>query len=246
MKSARYSLSGVIVAVLAVLSFPGWGRAEDVTTLSGTTYHELRLVRVEPDGVVWEHATGMAKVLFTDLPEPVRRQYHYDAAKATAFQAAQAREQAQFAAQSQQARREAEAHQVQQFQRQAASGAEGKPGEFVYRRRAAEAAAEKSVGETLAARKAAEDFRTKDDGTMWDRRLWAVPKLIFGGNAFDGVSFDPKTDLNSHEYQSTLHHSPAAGFAPDSAHEGFLQPNYQTKSYYEDVDRAEAFARGKP
>ena len=47
-----------------------------------------------------------------------------------------------------------------------------------------------SVGfRRIAAKKAGEDFRTKDDGTVWDRRLWAIPKYIFGGNAF-GRGFD--------------------------------------------------------
>ncbi len=247
MKSARQFLPGAIVALLISLSFPGWARAEDVTTLAGTTYHEVRMVRVEPDGVTWEHSTGIVKVDFTDLPEAVRRTYHYDAKRATAFRDAQTQAQQQFAAQQLQAQREAEAHRVQRFQAQiaAAPAGTGQPGEFVYRRRAAEVAAEQSVGEGISAKKAAENFRTKDDGTMWDRRLWAVPKLIFGGNAFDGVAFDPKTDFNSHEFQIGAHHAPGP-FAPDSAHDSFFQPNYQTKSYYEDVDRAEAFARGKP
>ncbi len=246
MNPARHSLPGAVVALLVMLSLPAWAWADDVTTLSGTTFHEVRLVRVEPDGVTWEHSTGMVKVDFTDLPEPVRRTYHYDARQAAAFREAQAQAQQQFDARARQAQREAGARQVQRFQSPgAAAGSEPKPGEFVYRRRAAEAAAEKSVGEVLTAKKAAEDFRTKDDGTMWDRRLWAVPKLIFGGNAFDGVAFDPKTDFNSHEYTMGAHHA-AGAFAPDSAHDSFFEPIYQTRSYYDDVDRAAAFARGKP
>ena len=204
----------------------------------------MRAVRVDPDGVTWEHATGVAKVDFKDLPEPVRRAYHYDAGKAAAFQngAGGVR-----AARAQQVQREAEANRVQQFQRQtaAASGTDARPGEFVYRRKTAEEAAVGSVGEGIASKKAAEDFRTKDDGTPWDRRLWAVPKFLFGSNPFDGVAFDPKTDFNSHEYRLGAHHAPGA-FAADSAHDSFYEPIYQTKSYYEDVDRAEAFARGRP
>ncbi len=80
---------------------------------------------------------------------------------------------------------------------------------------------------------------------MWDRRLWAVPVFLLGGSAFNGVAFDPKTDFNSHEYTMGAHHAPGA-FAPDSTHDSFFEPIYQTKSYYDDVDRAEAFARGKP
>ena len=60
-----------------VLAVPA--RADDITTLYGTTYREVRLVRVEPDGVTWTHATGLCKVPFADLPEAVRRTYHYDA-----------------------------------------------------------------------------------------------------------------------------------------------------------------------
>ena len=222
-------------------------RAEDVTTLSGTTYRDVRMVRVDPDGVTWEHATGMCKVDFNDLPEAVRRAYRYDAKQAAAYRDAQARARQQFAAQMQQTRHEAEERQVQQFKQQTTSAAEAdaKPGVFVYRRKASEAAAEQSVGEGIAAKKQAEDLRTKDDGTIWDRRLWAVPVFLFGGDPFHGTAFDPHTDLNSHEFQGSLHHSPAA-LATDGAHDSFNQPDYQTKSYYEDVERAEAFARGKP
>lgn len=220
--------------VILAFSSPGWMWAEDVTTLSGNTYREVRLVRVEPDGVTWEHASGVVKVDFTDLPEPVRKAYHYDAGKAAAFQAAQVQAREQFAAQAQQAQHAAEAHRVERFQGQGPG--EGRPGEFVYRRKAADAAVQGSVAEGITAKKAAEDFRTKDDGTVWDRRIWAVPQFLFGGDAFNGTAFDPKTDLNAHEFQSSLH---SAG--PD-----FFNGDYMTKSYYKDVDRAEAFARGKP
>ena len=187
----------------------------------------------------------MVKVDFADLPDPVRRACHYDAGKAKVYQEAQARAQAEFAARSQQNQHDAEARRVQRFQEQIAAGpATGTPGEFVLRRKASEAEAVQSVGEGIAAKKAAEDFRTKDDGTIWDRRLWAIPKYIFGGNAFDGVAFDPKTDFNSHEYKVSVHHAPG-GFAKDAATMR-SSSRHQTKSYYEDVERAEAFARGRP
>ena len=75
---------------------------------------------------------------------------------------------------------------------------------------------------------------TKDDGTFWDRRLWAIPCLIVGNGYSPGIAFDPRTDMNSHEYQGSLH-------GPNIS-----QPDYMTKSYYQDVDRAAAFARGHP
>ena len=235
-------IAGTALGWLAVMPM---ARADDVTTLSGATYREVRLVRAEPDGVTWEHATGVVKVDFSDLPEPVRKAYHYDAGKAAAFQAAQAKAQGEFAARMQQAQRDAEKHRVQQYQAQIAPGPAGQPGQFVYRRKAADQSAVQSLGEGIVAKKQAEAFRTKDDGTIWDRRLWAVPKYIFGGNEFDGVAFDPKTDFNSHEYQSSLHHGTVSD-VKDSANDAFFQPVYMTKSYNDDVDRAAAFARGKP
>ena len=222
-------------------------RADDVTTLSGTTYRDVRAVRVDPDGVTWEHATGIVKVDFADLPEPVRKAYRYDAGKAKVFQEAQAKAQAEFAARAQQAQREAEAHRVQPLRAPAttAGQAAGRPGEFVFRRRAEEETAVKSLGGDIAAKQDAEAFRTKDDGTIWDRRLWAVPKFLFGSNPHDGVAFNPKTDLNRDEFKGGVHH-PIGGFAPSSTEDSFFQPLYETRSYYEDVERAEAFARGKP
>ena len=237
MRAAREWGGFIIGAMLIWLTLASMARAEDVTTLSGATYREVRLVRVEPDGVTWEHSTGVVKVDFSDLPEPVRKAYHYDSGKAAAFQAGQAKAREDFAARMQQAQHDAETHRVQQYQAQTATApaAEGQPGEFVARRKAADAALVKSANEGIAAKKEAELLRTKDDGTIYDRRLWAIPRLLTGGYS-DGTDFDPKTDLNSREVQSDQH----------SGGDAFFNPSYMTKSYNDEVDRAAAFARDKP
>ena len=105
----------------------------------------------------------------------------------------------------------AEARQARQYQLPTAA-TEATPGEFVARRTVADAALVESAGEGIAAKEHVEAFRTKDGGTIWNRRPWAVLKLIFGGNKLDGTAFDPKTDLNSYEYQSSLHHSLGGGW----------------------------------
>lgn len=57
-----------------------------LTTLSGKTYRQCKIVQVYPDGVSFHHANGAAKVLFTDLSEDWRTRLGYDAKKATAYQ----------------------------------------------------------------------------------------------------------------------------------------------------------------
>jgi len=64
--------------------------AGDLTTLDGTTYRNVKVSRVEADGLVITHAAGGCKLDFLKLPEEVRKQYSYDAAKAEAAKKAAA------------------------------------------------------------------------------------------------------------------------------------------------------------
>ncbi|MFA6561820.1 MAG: hypothetical protein WCV00_07905 [Verrucomicrobiia bacterium] len=52
--------------------------AEDITTFDGKTYQNVRISRIELDGISFMHSHGAAKVLFSDLPEPVAKKYGYD------------------------------------------------------------------------------------------------------------------------------------------------------------------------
>lgn len=204
-------------------------QAGDISTLSGRTFQQVRLVRVDPDGVTWEHATGICKVNFTDLPGAVRQQYHYDAARAAAYQAAQARNLQQAAAQAQEDQRRAAARRLERFRlapEAAASEMDAGPGTFVYRRARVPEKAAEALGGQIDTRKAALEKRTEHDGTIFDRRLWAIPQMIVGLTS-DGHAFD-LPDVNSPAYRRSLRRAPA------------------DKVYYEDVDRAAAFARGQP
>src|SRR5260221_14670797 len=49
-----------------------------VTTISGRSYLDCRIIQVDPDGLVFSHKTGMAKVLFSALPEEQRARLGYD------------------------------------------------------------------------------------------------------------------------------------------------------------------------
>lgn len=235
-----------VSALLLWLMTPRPTRAEDLVTLSGVTYHEVRMVRVEPDGVTWEHATGMCKVDFTDSPEAVRKAYHYDAKKAAEYQAAQAQARQQAAAQTQQILQGAAARQTARSQAPAAfAGADAPSGSFVYRQQPAGGKAGQAIGEQIEAEKAAHNLLTKDDGSLWDRRLWALPRLLTGADYLPDLAFEPGANLNAQEYQASLHNVPGAS-AADGVNGDFFKPDYQTKAYYEDLDRAKAFASGQP
>jgi len=64
--------------------------AMDLTTLDGTTYHDVKVTRVEADGLAITHASGAGKIEFLNLPEEVRKKYAYDPAKAEAARKAAA------------------------------------------------------------------------------------------------------------------------------------------------------------
>jgi hypothetical protein len=69
--------------------------AADLTTISGKTYRQARVFRVEPDGINYAFDGGIVKILFNDLPERIRKQYSYDPKRAELFQDQDQRQQAQ-------------------------------------------------------------------------------------------------------------------------------------------------------
>ncbi len=230
-----------------LLAAAGQARGEDLVTLSGTTYHDVRALRVEPDGVTWRYERGVVKVDFADCPEAVRRAYHYDPDKATTYRDTQAAAHRQAAEQAQKLVHAREEQQRVRMTLQNTSEASPSPGggtAFALRRQLdSESAAATALDEQAQAKKTARELSIKDNGTIWDSRLWAVPRLIFGSS--DGLDFEPGTNLNAREFKASVHHPPG-GYPPNCLQDSFYTPAYMTKSYYEDIDRAEAFARGVP
>lgn len=64
-------------------------RAEliDLTTVTGKTYRQCRVVRMDPDGVLFRHANGAGKVLFQNMTKPLREHFGFDPAKLKAHEA---------------------------------------------------------------------------------------------------------------------------------------------------------------
>jgi thiol-disulfide isomerase/thioredoxin len=74
---------------------------EDFRTVDGKEYKDVRVSRVEPDGIVLIGKSGISKVYFTELAKEVQDRFHYDVVEAAAYSAEQTA--SQVALQSQQA-----------------------------------------------------------------------------------------------------------------------------------------------
>jgi hypothetical protein len=77
----RIRAAGCVVVFLTVSTVI----ADDFTLNSGTEYKNVKVTRVEPDGLVVTTAYGIIKLFFTDLPTEVQEKYRYDPKKAEAF-----------------------------------------------------------------------------------------------------------------------------------------------------------------
>ena len=66
-----------------------------ITTLDGTTYRSVRVLKVEPDGLLIEYmpqagGIGLQKLRFVNLSTELQLKYGYDSQKAAEYQSAQA------------------------------------------------------------------------------------------------------------------------------------------------------------
>ena len=64
----------------------------EITTRDGTTYKNVTVQRVDPDGLTISYAPvdggmGLAKLKFEDLPDDLRQRFGYDTNKAAAHKA---------------------------------------------------------------------------------------------------------------------------------------------------------------
>src|SRR6266478_4270287 len=72
----------VMVAMLSV----SIALADDFKTVNGKEYKNATVSRVEPDGIVIKHKSGISKVYFTELPKDVQERFHPSPAKTAAAQ----------------------------------------------------------------------------------------------------------------------------------------------------------------
>jgi len=63
---------------------------DDFKTNNSKEYKNAIVTQVDADGIVVRTKTGISKLYFTELPEDVRKKYHYDPEKAAAYAAQEA------------------------------------------------------------------------------------------------------------------------------------------------------------
>ncbi len=76
-----------IIYCLAVVLIGMTGNifAEDISTASGMTYTNAKVIRVEPDGISCMHSRGITKLFFHELTPEMQQRFGYDPAKASAY-----------------------------------------------------------------------------------------------------------------------------------------------------------------
>jgi thiol-disulfide isomerase/thioredoxin len=89
------------ILTFLIVCFASVALGDDFKAIDGKEYKNVRVSRVEPDGIVLVSKSGISKVYFTELPKDVQDRFHYDPAQAAAYSTEQAASQA--ALQSQQA-----------------------------------------------------------------------------------------------------------------------------------------------
>jgi hypothetical protein len=71
------------LAILAAL-FASIALADDFKAIDGKEYKNVKVKRVEPDGIVLITKSGISKLYFTELPKEVQERFHYNPANAAA------------------------------------------------------------------------------------------------------------------------------------------------------------------
>jgi hypothetical protein len=79
-----------IPMTLIVCAVTSIALADDFKTNNGKEYKNATVTQVEADGIVVRTKVGLSKLYFTELPEDVRKPFHYDPQKAAAYSVAQA------------------------------------------------------------------------------------------------------------------------------------------------------------
>ncbi len=244
-----------VLGIAGLLATVGPARGEDLVTLTGTTYHDVSAVRVEPDGVTWRYDGGVVKVDLADCPESVRRAYHYDPAKATAYREAGAKARQQADDQAQHDTKEHDTRQHARAQAAVAQMAASDGNASAVFRRALSPAASDATREMAARMQAEADQRAAANAANPDQRhlIPALPSAL-GPRPVNAFMDTP----DAKEFAGSLHQSPTGAtgnfvattdfqdVSKSSLNSGFFEPLYMTRSYYEDIDRATAFARGVP
>jgi hypothetical protein len=76
----------ILGALFLILCFGSLAFADDFETISGKEYKNVKVSRVEPDGIVITFPGGIVKILFAEMSPDIQKKYGYDSAAAADFQ----------------------------------------------------------------------------------------------------------------------------------------------------------------
>jgi hypothetical protein len=82
------------LALFLILCFGSLAFADDFKTISGKEYKNVKVSRVEPDGIVIKFSGGIVKIPFTELSPEIQKKYAYDSQAVGAYSAEQNEQQA--------------------------------------------------------------------------------------------------------------------------------------------------------
>jgi chromosome segregation ATPase len=71
--------------VILIVCLVSIALADDFKTIDGKEYKNVKVKRVEPDGIVLVSKSGISKVYFVELPKEVQQRFNYDPKKAAAY-----------------------------------------------------------------------------------------------------------------------------------------------------------------
>jgi hypothetical protein len=71
---------------IAILSLASVVLADDFKTTGGKEYKNVKVSRVEPDGIVITFSGGIVKIPFAEMSPDIQKSYGYDPAAAADFQ----------------------------------------------------------------------------------------------------------------------------------------------------------------
>ena len=104
-RAVSRSQSKMKILTFLILCFASVALGDDFKAIDGKEYKNVKVSRVEPDGIVLITKSGISKVYFTELPKEVQERFHYNAAQAAAYSAEQAASQDAFQSQQAELRR---------------------------------------------------------------------------------------------------------------------------------------------
>jgi hypothetical protein len=80
MKSRVGALAALVIGAALTLA-----RAEDIKTVTGKEYKNVKISRAEPDGLVIIASYGIIKIPFAELPRDLQQKYRYDPVASAQF-----------------------------------------------------------------------------------------------------------------------------------------------------------------